>query len=127
MMAATLMAFACPTAVCAAFDCAPTHCTQITSCAEARYKLLVCGHSARDADNDGIPCENLCGDDRESYEARSLAQWPKMLPFAASPTPTDALRLIPPAYAEPLSTEDFSCSGKKRCSEMISCAEAQFY
>lgn len=63
-----LIAFAIAVAVsfslafdCAAFDCAPTTCKQIKTCAEAHYKLSVCGHSDRDRDNDGIPCEDLCG------------------------------------------------------------------
>lgn len=43
-----------------AYDCSNTTCTQIGSCEEACYKLTVCGHRKRDADNDGIPCENLC-------------------------------------------------------------------
>ena len=43
-----------------AFDCRQTTCTQIGSCEEACYKLTVCGHTRRDGDNDGIPCENLC-------------------------------------------------------------------
>ena len=43
-----------------AFDCSRATCTQIRSCEEACYKLRVCGHSRRDGDNDGIPCENLC-------------------------------------------------------------------
>lgn len=43
-----------------AYDCSNKTCTQISSCEEACYKLTVCGHRKRDADNDGIPCENLC-------------------------------------------------------------------
>ena len=42
------------------FDCARTTCTQIRSCEEACHKLLVCGHTQRDGDGDGIPCEELC-------------------------------------------------------------------
>jgi hypothetical protein len=42
------------------YDCSHATCKQIGSCEEACYKLLVCGHHKRDADNDGIPCENLC-------------------------------------------------------------------
>ncbi|WP_377513110.1 excalibur calcium-binding domain-containing protein [Octadecabacter sp. R77987] len=43
-----------------AFNCSNTTCTQIRSCEEACYKLRVCGHTRRDGDGDGIPCENLC-------------------------------------------------------------------
>lgn len=44
----------------AEYNCANATCKQIGSCEEACYKLLICGHHRRDADNDGIPCENLC-------------------------------------------------------------------
>jgi hypothetical protein len=44
----------------AGFDCSNKTRKQISSCEEACYKLLICGHQKRDADNDGIPCENLC-------------------------------------------------------------------
>lgn len=40
-------------------NCAKT-CTQISTCAEAKYQLNTCGCSVRDGDDDGIPCENLC-------------------------------------------------------------------
>ena len=42
------------------FDCSQKTCSQIRSCEEACYKLRVCGHTRRDGDGDGIPCENLC-------------------------------------------------------------------
>jgi endonuclease YncB( thermonuclease family) len=35
-------------------------CRQMTSCAEARFYLNVCGVRSLDGDHDGIPCENLC-------------------------------------------------------------------
>lgn len=34
-----------------------THCTQMTSCAEARYVLAHCPGVAMDGDHNGIPCE----------------------------------------------------------------------
>lgn len=40
-------------------DCAKT-CKQMSSCQEAYYQLQVCGCSARDGDDDGVPCEDLC-------------------------------------------------------------------
>lgn len=43
-----------------AFDCRNLSCKRLRSCEEACYKLLQCGQSVRDGDNDGIPCENLC-------------------------------------------------------------------
>jgi hypothetical protein len=111
-----------------AFDCARTQCPDITSCAEARYKLYVCGHHERDADNDGIPCEQICGSTLAEFEARSLMARPKGLPFAAMPKRSPSLELISPADATPLiGQEDFACEGKRRCGQMNSCEEAQFY
>jgi endonuclease YncB( thermonuclease family) len=45
-----------PSYVC---SCGKT-CGQMTSCEEAYYQLNHCGCSARDGDEDGIPCESLC-------------------------------------------------------------------
>ncbi|XVE18634.1 excalibur calcium-binding domain-containing protein [Moraxella sp. ZY200743] len=35
-------------------------CKQMSSCAEAKHYLNVCGLSRLDRDGDGIPCETLC-------------------------------------------------------------------
>jgi hypothetical protein len=40
-------------------NCSKT-CGEMASCDEAYYQLNTCGCSARDADNDGIPCEAIC-------------------------------------------------------------------
>lgn len=38
------------------------HCSQMTSCAEAKYFLSNCPNTKMDGDRDGIPCEEqLCG------------------------------------------------------------------
>ena len=42
------------------FTCSRKTCGRMRSCAEACHALLVCGDTARDGDNDGIPCESLC-------------------------------------------------------------------
>lgn len=45
-----------------AYSCTPRKtCKQIATCAEARYRLEVCGDRRLDGDHDGVPCENLCG------------------------------------------------------------------
>lgn len=36
-------------------------CPEMNSCAEAYFYLNTCGDSARDGDNDGVPCEDICG------------------------------------------------------------------
>ena len=35
-------------------------CSQITSCEEAKFLLITCGHTAIDGNRDGVPCEKLC-------------------------------------------------------------------
>ncbi len=48
-----------------AWQCgAKRYCSQMTSCAEARYYLTQCGVRSLDGDGDGIPCERLCGGGR---------------------------------------------------------------
>lgn len=37
------------------------YCTEMRSCAEARFHLVQCGLKRLDADNDGVPCEAICG------------------------------------------------------------------
>jgi hypothetical protein len=37
------------------------YCTQMTSCAEARFHFETCGLRRLDGDGDGTPCERLCG------------------------------------------------------------------
>jgi len=40
---------------------AKLYCGQMKSCAEARFYLTKCGLHRLDGDQDGIPCEKLCG------------------------------------------------------------------
>ena len=116
-----------------AFDCVETKCPDISSCAEAAYKLEVCGHLKRDADSDGIPCESLCGHDLQIYRQRVHAMWPEGLkrdPTLAehetpSTKPTTANALIHEQGGG--GAPSFTCAGKRTCSQMISCAEARFY
>ncbi len=42
------------------FSCARKTCSQISTCAEAKYQLNTCGNSRLDGDKDGVPCESLC-------------------------------------------------------------------
>jgi hypothetical protein len=46
------------------------YCTRMRSCAEADFYFRQCGHYKRDGDNDGIPCEDLCGKTMKSYLER---------------------------------------------------------
>lgn len=45
-------------------------CTQIRTCQEADFYFRQCGHYKRDGDNDGIPCEDLCGKTLDEYDRR---------------------------------------------------------
>ena len=36
------------------------HCSEMTSCEEARHYLTKCGIETMDGDGDGVPCEALC-------------------------------------------------------------------
>ncbi|HKQ14807.1 MAG TPA: excalibur calcium-binding domain-containing protein [Steroidobacteraceae bacterium] len=43
----------------ASFNCdGRTHCSQMTSCAEATYFAKHCPNTKMDGDNDGVPCES---------------------------------------------------------------------
>lgn len=42
-------------------NCHPKkYCKQMSTCAEARFRLTICGDKRLDADDDGVPCENVC-------------------------------------------------------------------
>ena len=45
-----------------AFSCnCSKSCTAILTCEEAYYQLNECGCGQRDSDDDGVPCESVCG------------------------------------------------------------------
>lgn len=45
----------------AGFSCdGKSTCSQMRSCAEARFHLLQCSQARLDNDHDGVPCESLC-------------------------------------------------------------------
>ena len=48
------------------FHCDPSkrYCKQMENCAEARYYLAHCGRKHFDRNRDGIPCENVCGEQK---------------------------------------------------------------
>ena len=43
-----------------AYSCGKS-CGKVSSCREAVYQWCVCGYSRADGDNDGVPCEAVCG------------------------------------------------------------------
>lgn len=46
-----------------AYSCADPvpYCKNMQSCEQAQFYLKQCGATRLDRDNDGIPCENVCG------------------------------------------------------------------
>ena len=74
------------------YDCATKTCGQMDSCAEAVYKLYVCGDTSRDANDDGIPCESLCRGKDVSAIANSYAG---IAPTAAPTLPPGAAEMGP--------------------------------
>lgn len=52
-----------PVAQGSGYSCSPRrYCTQISSCAAARWYLANCSWGYKlDGDSDGVPCENICG------------------------------------------------------------------
>lgn len=91
------------------------YCKHIKSCHEALYYLEVCGYGGLDRDDDGIPCEAICG---QKMTAGLRAMKAKV---SAKTKGTSALGLI----SQP-QTNNFSCAGKKKCSDLKSCDEAKF-
>lgn len=125
-----------------AFDCSDAKCREITSCAEAAYKLHVCGDSERDADNDGIPCENLCGQSLDGYRRFLATSHPDIAAAASTSDSRDITAPSPtasapggngPALALTSSTRPeheptgFTCGAKRTCRQMSSCEEARFH
>lgn len=43
------------------YDCNKKYCKNMSSCSEAYYRFKTCGQKKLDRDDDGIPCENVCG------------------------------------------------------------------
>jgi len=62
VLAASLLLVSTGVSAAQEFSCTPRKtCKQMRSCSEAVYRLRQCGDRERDGDNDGIPCESLCG------------------------------------------------------------------
>jgi len=86
-------------------NCSKT-CSQMSSCDEAYFQLNNCGCSARDGDNDGVPCEEICPGGESQ-------------PAPPPPTTTQA-------PSQPSSGGGYTCNCSKTCPQMSSCAEAQY-
>jgi len=117
----------------ASYDCSKKYCRDMSSCAEARYQHSVCGYSNLDGDNDGIPCENVCGSGASRQAAPSGPARPSVL---NQQNFNSLMEMAPQGRAEDRDATEaraaaegasFSCAGKRRCGQMSTCAEAKFY
>lgn len=95
------LALGCLLAACVASDghaqrssCVSKRCKDMLHCAEAHHHFAVCGERVRDGDNDGIPCENVCGQTLEEYARRRAATGGAATEDA---TPEDAGSELPPS------------------------------
>lgn len=61
-----------PFAIAQNYQCGKT-CKYMRSCKEAVYQWCACGYSGADRDNDGVPCESLCGQSTSSNLQRVRA------------------------------------------------------
>lgn len=107
------------------FDCGRKYCRDMSSCAEAHYKFTVCRHRQLDADNDGIPCENICGDTLAMYTARLGAG--AALTGGPSAAGFNQLQNSPAGNTGVAVAPGFACGTKRTCREMTSCDEAKFH
>jgi len=105
-----------------AFDCIEKHCPEMQSCAEAYHHFSVCGEAKRDADGDGIPCENVCGKTLKEFRHRLGEVAPATAPLRQAPR-----SVADPQAVAPDEPTAFTCAGKRTCGQMTSCAEARFY
>ncbi len=96
-----------------------SYCKDMRTCSEAVHYLEDCGLERLDADNDGIPCESICGKTKATMSARVRAQ-----PWSddGAGDPSAALALAPET-----AEESFTCGKKRTCRQMESCEEARFY
>ncbi len=137
-LAVICVACGCAASEARAYDCTEKYCTRMESCAEAHHHFAVCGEGERDADNDGIPCENVCGKTLEEYQrlrgagsptpALSPDGAPLLAPDAGTPpVPESGLNVDTFVPGDTIAPGAMSCGGKRRCGQMQSCAEARFY
>ena len=93
-------------------------CGDMATCAEAYHYLTHCGLSDLDRNNNGIPCEKICGKDKATMDSRMAAE-----PFNPVAT-TGALSLLTPAQHQ---AGAMTCGTKTTCRQMTSCDEAKHY
>ena len=104
-----------------------TLCREMSSCSEAHHYLNVCSIGRLDADNDGIPCESICGKDLGTMSARLKAQ-PFVSTDVAADTPASNTANTLLDTSGDNTAFAFDCATPKSvCRQMSSCEEATFY
>ena len=99
-----------------AYDCIKKYGKQMSSCEEAVYQLNKCGFGRLDRDNDGIPCEWICGDNKRLSGVKQWSQQGAKIPQLRKKVGTTILVPLLP-----------KCLQKKTCKEFKSCAEVAQY
>lgn len=89
-------------------------CPNMRTCSEAVHYHTQCGLSDLDRNNNGIPCEDVCGKSIETMHERMASQ-----PYS----PSKLSQLEP---AEPVTT-GLTCGSKRTYGAMTSCQEATFF
>lgn len=89
------------------------YCNNMSSCHDALYYLEICRRKRLDKDDDGIPCEAICG---QKLTPRLKAMKEKIKHQGET-----KLGLIPNTATS------FQCGLKRSCREMTTCKEATFY
>ena len=97
-------------------NCGKKYCTEMTSCSEAYDRFSRCGDRDLDRDGDGIPCETVCGSNQQTMQNRKAIE---QLPDQEYGLLDKGKRATP--------VVDMSCSGKRYCTQMLTCEEAHFY
>lgn len=59
-----------------AYSCADPvpYCKNMQSCEQAQFYLKQCGATRLDRDNDGIPCENICGKGKKKGKGKATTK-----------------------------------------------------
>lgn len=58
------------------YSCADSvpYCKNMQSCEQAQFYLKQCGVTRLDRDNDGIPCENVCGKGKKKSKSKATTK-----------------------------------------------------
>lgn len=63
-----------PLALSYSCDTPAPYCKNMQSCEQAQFYLKQCGATRLDRDNDGIPCENICGKGKKKGKSKATSK-----------------------------------------------------